>query len=469
MFIPRRQPIFVQEGVVNDPDIVEENSDYELLEKPDNAVVWILRIAFVIGILGTFILPWLTGSKGWLYPEFTILIYVPLFIYLISKWYVKNAIKGFELVERLHKDTFVEGDVCLVYLKIKYKSWLPFPMTFIEDRFPPNRSMASPVTLLKKSMLVKGFFRLKYKQTFNRGFGNFVIGPLKVTVCDPLRFFKESKELDLKTTLSVWLNPPSQEDMDLINETEFASAGSSNSNKAGNGMDFYGIKEYAPGDDVKAMCWTKSASIGKPVIKQFERETMPKALIAIHTDRTQVRGLGFGNNYRRCFRIAAAVIFDTQQKGVPVSLAFVDGENAAYSDVSSSVPAYGFMTDMYLNLKPGEPETGKALIDIICQKTSPGDIVFMLSHTLALDYDTVFKGIQSLYFRGVKVILWVFDDSKMINFSEWGKKIKPQEFMDKVTEMGIDFRILSPNEEYEREEEVRLAREKESELDDYTF
>lgn len=442
----------------------EDEETYNRIINTTSRLKWGLYIIFVFGIIAT--VPWIGMDKPFL-PEFLILVYLPVSVYILSKLYINRVKNGFQLVRRLHEPKAIEEDNFDVYLELKYKSIFPFSIAYVSDEFKGCKNLASPIKILNNSEFdTEGTLNLKYTVPLNRGYGKFMVGPLTLNVHDPFMFFNEKLILKPKqdTYVNVWLNPPPEEDMDLINSTVLEPQGSTRSSKAGNGMDFYGIKEYAQGDDVRAICWTKSASIGKTVIKQFEKDCMSTVFLAVHTDRTQLRGLGFGNGMNRIFRICAAVIQETRNRGIPVKLAMTQDKTTNIFSVNSNVPAYGFMTDILNSFDKGklsaaEPEAAESLMDTICAEAGPGSIVLLLSHTLRLDYDVIFDGISALHSRGVKIILWVIDDSKLLNFTgaQQKEKITPQEFADKVEELGIEFRIINPKDQYAKEEAYKEA------------
>ena len=442
----------------------QDEEAYNRIINTNGKLKWILYLCFGMGV-GLTILFLILEHK--FFPEFSILIYFPLCTYILSRLYLNKIKNSFRLVQRVHEEKGIEEDPFTVYVQIKYKSIFPFSVAYISDEFKGCKNLASPIKILTNTEFDReGVLNLKYTVPLNRGYGKFLVGPMTLNVRDPFLFFDEKLELKApkETYVNVWLNPPPEEDIELINTTVLEPTGSTKSTKSGHGMDFYGIKEYAQGDDVRAICWLKSAAIGKTVIKQFERDCMSTVFLAVHTDRTQLRGLGFGNGMNRIFRICAAVIQETRNRGIPVKLAMTQDRTTNIFSVSQNLPAYGFMTDILNSFEKGklqaaEPEAASSLMDAICEEAGPGSIVLFLSHTLHLDYDTIFDSILALQARNVKIVLWVIDDSKLLNFTgaQQAKKITPKEFADKVEELGIDFRIINPKEQYAKEEAFKEA------------
>ena len=59
----------------------------------------------------------------------------------------------------------------------------------------------------------------------------------------------------------------------------------------GSGMEFEEVREYSPGDDVKAIDWKVSARMGRPFVKRFREEREAMVILLIDMSRS----LGFGS------------------------------------------------------------------------------------------------------------------------------------------------------------------------------
>ena len=82
------------------------------------------------------------------------------------------------------------------------------------------KNLASPIKILSNAEFDKeGVLNLKYTVPLNRGYGKFLVGPLTLNVHDPFMFFDEKLILkpEKETYVNVWLNPPPEDDIELIN------------------------------------------------------------------------------------------------------------------------------------------------------------------------------------------------------------------------------------------------------------
>lgn len=375
-----------------------------------------------------------------------ILIIFPVIVILLARFLVKSSARSFTLISREMPEICLENEIVEVRLLIHYKSALPFASALLIDNFPAVDILSSPeIQLCHADFAATGSAVITYRHRLNRGYGNFSIGPLEIRVADPFNIFEEKRVFQLKTPLKVWLNPPAPEDLDLIKANALTPMGDSRSTMAGHGMDFYGIKEYVQGDDIRAMSWLKTAQLGCPVIKQFERDTRPDVLVAVHTDRAQLRGFGFGNTMKRLLRIAAAIMGDTQQRGLPSAIGLCIDDLAHHIRLAGSVPIYGFMTELLADLQPAEEGGLQQLISLVLSKAGPGTIVIFLSQTIHLNIDQLLGGLLALQGRGARVSFWAIDDSDQTRFSEEsGLNVSKEEFKQRLREMNLDF-VLMPS------------------------
>lgn len=388
-------------------------------------------------------------------PRGLLLLFIPVFVIAFSWLYLKATERGFVLLQRTMPDACLENETISIELELCYKSPLPFATAWAVDSFPAVDIMSSPQMYLNnRDFSRSGRATISYTNPLNRGYGDFMIGPLEITVQDPFGFFESRLTLPLKTPLKVWLNPPAPDDLDLVKDNALTPMGDSRSSQTGHGMDFFGIKEYAPGDDIRAISWLKTAQTGRPVIKQFERDSRPDVLVVIHTDRQQLRGQGFGNSMKRLFRIAAAILSTTQQKGLPTAFVIGIDNQPQCLRLNTAVPVYGFMTELLASLQPAESETLQPLLDLSLSKTGPGSIVIFLSQTIQVPIEPVVHTLLTMQARGARVMFRAIDDSGQARFSEGQNVLLSREdLLKRLNELDLDFGLLP----IRKEETTRMA------------
>ena len=96
----------------------------------------------------------------------------------------------------------------------------------------------------------------------------------------PFSLFEKARELDDPTEMIAYPRPKSVGDWraDLA-----ATFGDIPTNERGDGEEFYGLREYRPGDDRRKIHWKRTASRGEPVIREEERERQRTVTLHLET------------------------------------------------------------------------------------------------------------------------------------------------------------------------------------------
>ncbi len=103
----------------------------------------------------------------------------------------------------------------------------------------------------------------------------------------------------------------------LVNDT---MGGAYLSGFKGRGMDFEELREYMPGDDVRAIDWNVTHRLGRPFVKRFREERELTAVLAV--DVSASSSFGSANRTKREFaaEIAATLAMSAAKNGDKVAL-----------------------------------------------------------------------------------------------------------------------------------------------------
>lgn len=144
----------------------------------------------------------------------------------------------------------------------------------------------------------------------------------------PFGLFNARRTVDC---VSEWLVHPRTYPMrgDLAeSRTGITSPASPLTARPGQGMGFYGIREYRPGDPARKIHWASTRRLRKVVVKEFEDEVSQSALVVLDTDRRGAETPGGGENFEQAVRVAASLVRDAVRNGQSVRLAWHE-ENTA--------------------------------------------------------------------------------------------------------------------------------------------
>ena len=94
----------------------------------------------------------------------------------------------------------------------------------------------------------------------------------------------------------------------------------------GRGMEFSEVREYMPGDDVRAIDWNVTARFGKPFIKRFEEERELTVMLAVDGSGSATYGTGEVLKSDLATEIAAVLAFSAIKNNDKVGLMVFSGE-----------------------------------------------------------------------------------------------------------------------------------------------
>jgi uncharacterized protein (DUF58 family) len=113
----------------------------------------------------------------------------------------------------------------------------------------------------------------------------------------------------------------------LVNDT---MGGAYLSGCKGRGMDFEDLREYMPGDDVRAIDWNVTHRLGRPFVKRFREERELTAVLAV--DISASSSFGSASRTKREFaaEIAATLAMSAAKNGDKVALLLFTDEVELY-------------------------------------------------------------------------------------------------------------------------------------------
>jgi uncharacterized protein (DUF58 family) len=142
--------------------------------------------------------------------------------------------------------------------------------------------------------------------------GAYGVGPLSVSYIDPFGLARVRVEAAAATNFLVY---PAIENLHLlrdIGERHSASSSAVKQLTGARGEDFYTMREYAYGDDLRKVHWPSTARLGKLMLRQEETPWQARATVLLD-DRNVHEGYGDNNSFERAV-IAAASVIDLYQR-----------------------------------------------------------------------------------------------------------------------------------------------------------
>lgn len=174
------------------------------------------------------------------------------------------------------------GDEVRVRLLVTNHGPVPISAAHLEDPIPGLGTAGATLARLDGRSTAAVPYRLVARRR-----GIFTIGPVSITVSDPLGLASSTRVAGPRDKLVVYprIEPlggfPVVRGRDPATDAahpEFASRG---------GEDFYTIREYRQGDDLRRVHWPTTARVGELMIRQLETPWQSRGLVILDT-RAQV-------------------------------------------------------------------------------------------------------------------------------------------------------------------------------------
>lgn len=116
-------------------------------------------------------------------------------------------------------------------------------------------------------------FEMQY--TFQAPRGHYIWGKIDIIVSDPFRLFEKKLNLSSPEHIHVLPEYAKIKKINLRPRSTIHTPGPNLSDQPGSGIDFWGIREYLPGDSLRLIDWRKTARYTKHFfVKEYEREEM---------------------------------------------------------------------------------------------------------------------------------------------------------------------------------------------------
>jgi len=241
------------------------------------------RRIFAIAILGLFLI--ISGAfwkNNLTYLGVFLLLLIP-----ISKNYVeiaRNIVKKAEInVEVLGN---IDGKEITIIHRIHNTHNMPvFPLE-LSLKYPPYSKLikGSPGGVFL--ILPKGY--LNYEVSFLGRIGEHEIGPLNGVIRDPLGLFRVETVLNDKIVIRIYPRSENIRVAKLV--VQARTVGLSRTKSRGSGIEFYDVKEFQEGDELRRVYWNAVAKYNKLYVKEFEREITLNIMLVLDASRPMFIG-----------------------------------------------------------------------------------------------------------------------------------------------------------------------------------
>ncbi|HTY45526.1 MAG TPA: DUF58 domain-containing protein [Patescibacteria group bacterium] len=211
------------------------------------------------------------------------------------------------------------GDILEIKVSIHNRSFLPLGNMLLEDYLPClSGSLARKYILIE--YLGPGLsMDLHYRcQCLRRG--RYRLGPFSVYFFDPLGLFFIKRAYPVYSELYVYPKTFPIRRFPALSKGVLPWFGIESARAGGDEDEFFGVREYKPGDPIKKIHWFSTALKNRLIVKQYQRQVFFRATLICNLRRDMEFSAGADSVNEYAIKIAASVARYLLDKGISVEL-----------------------------------------------------------------------------------------------------------------------------------------------------
>jgi uncharacterized protein (DUF58 family) len=236
-----------------------------------------------------------------------------------------------------------------------------------------------------------------YKLTLPRR-GAYTLGPLVARSGDPLGFTQ--REQVLCEPYEVLVHPAVErvQDRPLTRLFEDPPIRPPVSKPWPSGMEFYGMRKYTPGDDIRRVVWRAYARTGQLLVRESEQGITDKITLVVDQDRrTHSKGTP-SESFETAIRAAASLGTRHLREGYSVTL---EGNAKRQVPAMRGASAQMMFLDALARMELGKEPLADPIVRLLSDPSRDNHVVILTPH---LDHDAAGR-LRLLVERGVSVLV----------------------------------------------------------------
>jgi uncharacterized protein (DUF58 family) len=251
------------------------------------------------------------------------IVALPFVAALFSRW-------GRQRISARHhlSDIRVEpGTRVTVSIDIENRSYTPTSLLLLEDRLPST--LGRPARLVVTGIAPRSTQRVSYT-VLPQQRGRYRLGPLSVDMCDPFALTHQRLVFDGHDELLV---TPEIEDLDASpSSSQGANFGASRARQLlRTGQEYYTMRAYQQGDDLRRIHWASVARTGELMIRQDESSRRANGFVFLD-NRAAALGQAHTAPFERSVSVAATLGLLLTRRGFLLRVATAESQPAPVNE-----------------------------------------------------------------------------------------------------------------------------------------
>jgi uncharacterized protein (DUF58 family) len=328
------------------------------------------------------------------------------------------------------------------------------PLVEVTDSFGP--ALSERQALLEAGPLGGGRRRrLGYRTICSRLWGAHLVGPLTVSVSDPLGLFSPRRAFPDIQPFDLFPRVHPVASLDRLGSRQSFVSQELTAARSGQSAAYLGVRDYRPGDDVRRIHWPATARRGAPAVKEFEVDLTPYFTLFLDLERAHRAGTGEKSTLEYVVRTAASLLASAARRGDVVQ-AFGEWSRPLFVPPGRGELHLVYALDQIIRVH----QDGRApLLDLV-ERERPGlpagSTAALLSATAFLDLGRLAEAFGALRAGRVQAVLVAVDKDSFLPIERASRppaevEAQVQELQAMARAQGVPVAVLSASQELEDE------------------
>jgi uncharacterized protein (DUF58 family) len=232
------------------------------------------------------------------------------------------SVRGLE-VERGPTRKIYEGERCDIKLTLINTSRLPKVFLGVAESLPQWLEPLEEARFIVPLLLPKRSIELTYRVRGTKR-GAYLLEAVAVSSTDLLGAFRVERRAPAAQEIVVYPSPTRVSPEPLAGVRAFGGAETEQLAASQAGLEFYGIRDYRPGDALRRIHWPSTARLGDFAVVEFEESFGADLVIAIDLRRGTEFGSGRDTSLEMAIKAAASLAAFAVESGANVVIAGQD-------------------------------------------------------------------------------------------------------------------------------------------------
>ena len=262
-----------------------------------------LQLLAVLTAAGGMALVALTHNATPVYFMFAALVAVVVVSYVSSRVSVRALGWRREAADRVY-----EEEPFTVRVELTNRGRLPRFLLTLRDTTPPYLEAEEAAEFVVSALWPGEKVSLAY-QARARKRGVYTVGPISTWASDPFGVFQQRAALEARAEVIIYPRPLALSGH--FGRSELGAGGTGAGEQARiheAGLDFYGVRDYQPGDELRRIHWPATAHHGRLTVIEFDRGSTENLAVVLDTRAGTEFGRGAETTLEVGVKVAASLI-----------------------------------------------------------------------------------------------------------------------------------------------------------------